>query len=68
MSQATAIDAARIARDKLLASDLTPEQQQLVLDLENAMQDLNTAYWDRVCPDHIHLAIPITVEPIWGGA
>lgn len=42
------IDAARLASDALLASDLNPSQQQLVLDLMNATQDLNTLYWEQV--------------------
>jgi len=43
---AAAIDAARTASDALLASNLTPAQQQLVVDMMNATQDLNTLYWD----------------------
>lgn len=45
---ANAVDAARKASDALLASELTPEQQQLVVDLMNAAQDLNTIYWEAV--------------------
>lgn len=43
---AAAIEAAKTASDALLASSLTPEQRQLVVDMMNAAQDLNTLYWD----------------------
>lgn len=43
---AAAIDAARAASEALLASRLNPEQCQLVVDMMNATQDLNTLYWD----------------------
>lgn len=43
---AAAVDTARKASDALLASGLTSEQQQWVVDLMNAAQDLNTLYWN----------------------
>ena len=47
---ANAIDAARSASDSLLASGLSPEQQQWVVDMMNAAQDLNKLYWDLLYP------------------
>lgn len=43
-----AIDAARDASEALLRSDLTDGQRQLVVDMMNATQELNTVYWGLV--------------------
>lgn len=48
MDHLKTIAAARRAAANLLATKLTPAQQQSVVDIMNAMQDLNTLYWDNV--------------------
>lgn len=46
MKHTETIDAARVASEKLLSTNLAQEQQQLVVDMMNAVQALNTLYWD----------------------
>lgn len=48
MNHADVIDRARVASDSLMGSGLTPSQQQFVVDLMNACQDLNNLYWEQV--------------------
>lgn len=43
-----AIDAFRAASDRLLGGNLNEAQRQDAVDLLNAMQDLNTLYWEQV--------------------
>jgi hypothetical protein len=70
MTHAWTIDAARQGFDDLLASDLTEAQQQRVVDIMNAMQDLNTLYWDeKNGPSRMSKDIAGDVSRVatWGG-
>lgn len=65
ISHSDVIDHARAASDSLLTSELTPSQQQYVVDLLNACQDLNTLYWEgRMSKD---IQGDVSRVAVWGG-
>lgn len=48
LGHGAAVDGIRQSSEKLLDSNLSEGQRQLVLDMMNAAQDLNTRYWEQV--------------------